>query len=477
MNLNNINFILSFGLFYILIWIIQIFYITRTNAVWNRIQLTLILVMSYFYIVMVDVKFCLCLVLVSLLTFFCGCLIEKTRNKWILIFGISVLIAVLAYFKYFNFFISSITHILRMNRVTLNIMLPVGISFYIFSALSYIIDLYKGKISCEKNILNFLLYLSFFPKFTAGPIVRSDYFFTQTRNYKGIDYKGLTIGIQIFVFGLFKKVVLADHLGVFVSDVFRAPSAYNTSTVILAAISYSLQIYFDFSGYSDMAIGISRILGFDLKPNFNLPYIAYSMPDFWKRWHISLSSWFQDYLYIPLGGSRKGEIRTYLNLLAVQLVSGLWHGAGWTFVVWGMLHGIINCVNKVIGKRIDKLAKAIDIVITFIIVTLLWVVFRADSFENALQVWRGMFTIHTGINQPYVWSYFAIVCLVGATIAAVIHSKKEGCVDAKGNPVVNGFYPLLDLSKFGSLVLFFTFCGLTIVLGYFGNTAFIYGAF
>ena len=260
-------------------------------------------------------------------------------------------------------------------------------------------------------------------------------------------------------------------------DVFYAPTAYNTGTVILAAISYSLQIYFDFSGYSDMAIGVSKILGFDFKPNFNLPYISQNVSEFWKRWHISLSSWFQDYLYIPLGGSRKGHIRTYINLMIVMLISGLWHGAGWTFIVWGALHGIASCVNRAFGNKMKTLGSYVNIVITFIFVTLFWVVFRADSLSKAVIVWTRMFTVHSGINQPYTWSFFAIVCLIIGTIVAWKHSKKISNFDKDGKLVVKGFYPVLDLSKFWSQVAFFTFCGLTIIMGYYGNTAFIYGVF
>jgi len=264
---------------------------------------------------------------------------------------------------------------------------------------------------------------------------------------------------------------------VFVDDVFRAPTAFNTGTAVLAAISYSLQIYFDFSGYSDMAIGVSKILGFDFKPNFNLPYISRNVSEFWKRWHISLSSWFQDYLYIPLGGNRKGKVRTYINLMLVMLISGLWHGAGWTFIAWGALHGVASCVNRAFGEKLKALGSWVNGAFTFIFVTLFWVVFRADSFPTAVKVWTGMFTAHTGINQPYTWSFFAIACLIVGTIVAWLHSKEIGKKDRAGSLIIEGFYPVLDLSKLWNQVAFFTFIGLTFIMGYFGNTAFIYGAF
>ena len=311
----------------------------------------------------------------------------------------------------------------------------------------------------------------------AGPIIRGKDFFPQVEEYRGVNWDAFKTGIQIFVFGLFKKIVLADHLAVFVDDVFHAPSAFNTGTVILGVISYSLQIYLDFSGYSDMAIGISKIVGFDFKPNFNLPYIAQNISEFWKRWHISLSSWFQDYLYIPLGGSRKGTGWTYLNLMIVMLISGLWHGAGWTFIIWGAFHGIASCFNKLLWRKMKVIGSFLNGLLTFIFVTLFWVAFRANTVSDAVNVWKFMFTAHSGINQPYTWTFFAIICLAVSTVVAFVKSKKAGSVDKNGKLLINGFYPVLDLSKFWCLVAFFTFCGLTIIMGYFGNTAFIYGAF
>lgn len=236
-------------------------------------------------------------------------------------------------------------------------------------------------------------------KITAGPIVRADMFLPQVKGYRGIQCKKVIVGMQIFIFGLFKKIVLADHLSIFVDDVFYSPSAYNTITVILGIISYSLQIYFDFSGYSDMAIGVAKIVGFDLSPNFNLPYLSTNISDFWKRWHISFSSWLRDYVYIPLGGRKKGTNRTYINLLLVMLVSGIWHGAGYTFIVWGFLHGVVSVCHRIIKKYVVgfELPKWIRIFITYVIVAFLWVPFRADDMETTVTVWKGAFSVHSGI--------------------------------------------------------------------------------
>ena len=475
MSLNDFSFAILFLFILALMTGLQLF---RKKAKGIRqIQIVILLLISLFIISLSNYVFLLCILFVIVFTYCTGIALYKTNSKILFIASLIILICFLGYFKYCSFFVNSFRSIIGLDSVTLNIILPIGISFYIFSALSYLIDVYRGDYPAEKNILFFALYIAFFPKLTAGPIVRGKEFFPQVREYRGIEWEAFKAGIQIFVFGLFKKIVIADHLGVFVDDVFHAPVAFNTGTVILAAISYSLQIYFDFSGYSDMAIGVSKILGFDFKPNFNLPYISQNVSEFWKRWHISLSSWFQDYLYIPLGGSRKGELRTYINLLLVMLISGLWHGAGWTFIAWGALHGIASCVNKAFGKKLKALGPWVNGILTFIFVTLFWVVFRADSFTTAVKVWTGMFTAHTGISQPYTWSFFAIMCLIVGTIVAWRHSKKIGKQDKSGKLIIDGFYPVLNLSKFWSQMAFFTFCGLTIIMGYFGNTAFIYGAF
>ena len=444
----------------------------KINSEIGRFQLLLLLFFSYFFILKSSWQFCVCIFAYTLFVYIIGLYVHNRKS--ILVVGIIVSVIMLGYFKYTNFFIAEFGNVFGTDIVTLNIILPLGISFYTFSGISYMIDIYRSEHLAQKNFINVALYIAFFTKITAGPIVRGKDFFPFINKYRGVELSSLETGIQIFVFGLFKKIVLADHLGVFVDDVFFAPTAFNTGTIFLAVISYSLQIYFDFSGYSDMAIGLSKMVGFDFKPNFNLPYIAKGISNFWKRWHISLSSWFQDYLYIPLGGSRKGNCRTYLNLIIVMAVSGLWHGVGLTFIVWGILHGIGSCVDRVISKSkkvVGKIVDIIRIIITYFVVMLLWVVFRASDLSNAWNVWKGMFTIHTGIAQPYTWSFFAIVCLIIATIMALAKAKKSD------NEYVNGYYPILNLSKIIPLAIFFTFCGLTILLGYYGNTAFIYGKF
>lgn len=342
MSLNSLHFIVLFCILLILLSIISL--IRKTIGEYEllkQLQISLLLIFSLFFITIWDWRYCVCSVVYTVFVYTLGILTEKRHSRTIMLVGIFGSIIMLGYFKYTNFFINSFTDLFGVKIKVLNIILPIGISFYTFSGISYLIDVYWKKYHAERNVLCFALYMLFFGKITAGPIVRADMFLPQVKRYRGIQCEKVIAGMQIFIFGLFKKIVLADHLSIFVDDVFYAPSAYNTITVILGIISYSLQIYFDFSGYSDMAIGVAKIVGFDLNPNFNLPYLSTNISDFWKRWHISFSSWLRDYVYIPLGGSKKGTNRTYINLLLVMLVSGIWHGAGYTFIVWGFLHGVV----------------------------------------------------------------------------------------------------------------------------------------
>lgn len=475
MSLNSLDFLLFFVIFLILMLVLQLLRKKNKYKLYvKKMQIILLLLFSSFFLGYSNWRFCLFALLYSIFIYILGIRISKKHKKIYLFAGIFLSICMLGYFKYINFFLSYFSLILENSQIIMDIILPVGISFYTFSGIAYLMDIYRGKYNAENNIIYFMLYMIFFAKIYAGPIVRANDFLKQIKNYRGIKIEAFNAGVQIFVFGMFKKVVLADHLGIFVDDVFYAPIAYNTCTVIWAVISYSLQIYFDFSGYSDMAIGIAQILGFDFKSNFNLPYIANGMSDFWKRWHISLSSWFQDYLYIPLGGSRKGKIRTYINLIAVMIVSGLWHGVGLKYVIWGGLHGIGNCITKVItdsGIAKGRVLDTVRVIVTYITVTLLWIIFRASNLSNAWEIFKGMFTIHTGISQPYTWTFFSLCCLSISTIAAMIKTKSNNEI------YVNGYYPVLNLTKVIPLAIFLTFCGLTVLLGYFGNTVFIYGQY
>lgn len=481
MSLNSFSFLTRF--FFLLIFLILVDKVIniKHEKFGHRIQILSLLAFSYYFIISFDWRFLICIFLITVFTFFIALLIGKTyskqKKKKLMYISVLLLALVLAYFKYANFFLQKFSFLSKNMYSTLNIILPIGISFYVFSAIAYLIDIYREDYLPIQNFVDFALYISFFPKLISGPIVRGKKFFPQIKNYNGIKLTNFLLGIQIFVFGFFQKVVLADHLSIFVNDVFYSPMAYNNATVIFAVLSYSLQIYFDFDGYSHMSIGLAKILGFDFDNNFNLPYLANGFSDFWNRWHISLSSWFRDYLYFPLGGSRKGDARTYINLMIVMFVSGLWHGTGWTFLLWGFLHGIANCFEHYLKIKNINLPNWISIPLTFLTVTFLWIFFRADNLSNAFVIIKSIFIFHRGISQPYLWSFFAIGCYIISTIFAYLYSKKKAFKDKNGNFYINGYCPILDLSKTRNLTLFFVFCGLIFILGYFGNTVFIYGNF
>lgn len=424
------------------------------------------------YVSYVNWKFALCAIGVAIFTYLIARLIEKSlgrRRKLLLVVAVFVLIGQLAVFKYCNFFMDALCSALGTQFQALNIILPLGISFYTFSALSYVIDVYGEKYEANKSLTDVLLYILFFPKLVCGPIVRANVFFRQRIN---LSKSNMLVGMQIFVWGFFKKTVLADHLGIFVNDVFRVPQVFDGFTVVLAMVSYSLQIYFDFSGYSDMAIGVSRILGYEFDYNFCLPYVSKNPTEFWKRWHISLSSWLQEYIYYPLGGNRCSRIRNYWNLLLTMLLGGLWHGANWTFIVWGGLHGLGLICHKIFvslhkSKSTGMLRDVISVVCCFSFVTILWTIFRAESLGNAMSMFFSVGN-RVGVFQPFTWTFVALFFLV---VEAYV------CRDRQSLSLVNYRYYVQDLNTVKGLTIFMVFVGITIITMYVGDTAFIYGAF
>jgi D-alanyl-lipoteichoic acid acyltransferase DltB (MBOAT superfamily) len=303
-----------------------------------------------------------------------------------------------------------------------DVILPVGISFYTFQILSYVIDVYRGEISPEGNLLNFAFYVTFFPQLVAGPIVRASLFLPQLKKTITLDEFEIQRGFFLIIQGLIKKAIIADYIAQYNDIVFLNPAGYSGFENLLALYGYALQIYCDFSGYSDMAIGIGKIMGFNLGINFNKPYQALNITDFWRRWHISLSSWLRDYLYIPLGGNRKGKIRTYINLFITMLLGGLWHGASWRFVIWGGMHGIGLAIHKIWKKIIpekfseNRIWKIFAWIITFHFVVFLWIFFRASTMQDA---WAMIKQIFTAMDPAYILPFwqvrklFLIMLLVG----------------------------------------------------------------
>lgn len=327
-------------------------------------------------------KYILLLIFVTLLNYICGLIIDKNDNKkvkkLVMIICIILNISLLGFFKYTNFIIDNLNSLgLKFN--VLNIALPLGISFYIFQTMSYTIDLYRNKVKVEKNFLRFLTYVSMFPQLVAGPIVRYEDVAKELKNRK-IDFNSFSQGLFIFLTGLFEKVLIANNVGHLHSLIISDISHISSFTAWLGIIAYTLQIYFDFNGYSTMAMGMGKMLGFNYPKNFNYPYIATSITDFWRRWHITLSSWFRDYVYIPLGGNRVKKYRWLINIMIVWGLTGIWHGASWNFAIWGIYFGILLILEKlVIGKFIEKLPKICKHIYTLFFILIGWLIFFCDD--------------------------------------------------------------------------------------------------
>lgn len=318
-------------------------------------------------------------------------------------------LGILAYFKYANFFLWNINAMVGSNFQPLDLVLPVGISFYTFQSVSYIIDVYKGRVAPTATWLEYAFFLSFFPALVAGPIVRADYFLPQIRENRHATRSEVYTGLWLIILGVVKKAIIADYIAQYNDLIFQTPGGYSGFETLMGIIGYTMQIYCDFSGYSDMAIGIALIMGFKLAKNFDFPYKARNLTDFWRRWHISLSTWLRDYIYIPLGGNRKGTARTYLNNFATMLIGGLWHGAAWKFVFWGAMHGAGLAVHKaskpVLGRIGDSWpVRAASWLVTMTFVALLWVFFRADSWADS---WTVVSSVFRDFSAAYIPAFAA----------------------------------------------------------------------
>ncbi len=323
---------------------------------------------------------------------------NAAAKKGILVFGICANIAVIFYFKYFNFFLENMNALFGQSFELKNILLPLGISFFTFQQLSYLIDSYRGETK-GYSFDEYALFVSFFPQLIAGPIVLHNETIPQFRKAENrrINYENFARGMYIFALGLFKKVIIADTFGKAVDYGFLVVPTLNTLEAFLVSLCYTFQLFFDFSGYCDMAIGISGMFNIKLPGNFNSPYKATSITDFWDRWHMSLTRFLRTYIYFPLGGSRKGKLRTYVNIMIVFLISGIWHGANWTFILWGVLHGILNCLNRIFQKPWSKLCKPFRWLVTFLTVDGLWILFRADNIATAKSYLRQLLAL-TGFS-------------------------------------------------------------------------------
>ena len=405
-------------LYYFLPALIIIYFITPKK--YKNIILLIASLLFYFY---GEPKYVFLMILEIIIAYIGAILIDKYKNqsKNILIITLFIHVFLLIIFKYTDFIIQTINDISNANIKLLNIALPIGISFYTFQIISYIIDVYNGKVNVQKNIIKLATYVSLFPQLVAGPIVRY-----QTVEKELDDrvhsFNNFAYGIRRFTIGLAKKVLIANALGELCSKAFLA----DEKTIVffwIFGVSYMLQLYFDFSAYSDMAIGLGRIFGFHFPENFNYPYISKSITEFWRRWHISLSTWFKDYVYIPLGGNREGKYKQIRNILIVWLLTGIWHGANWTFLIWGLLFGIILIIEKIwLNKFMEKLPSFIRRIYVLFIVMILFIIFNSDNMSVALTNIKGLF----GMNEEafvndytlhYLKSYLPvlIIALLGST--------------------------------------------------------------
>ena len=390
-----------------------------------KVKNLLLIVASLLFYAFGEPVYVLLMILSAIMNYLFALMIDKSKPKLFLILAVIFNIGVLFVFKYTGLFVQSINSILNLGIPVPNITLPIGISFFTFQALSYVIDVYRKETEVQKNFLKVLLYISFFPQLIAGPIVKYKDIEKEI-NDRSVEVDEIALGLRRFIFGLAKKVLIANTMAVCADAIFDGGfTNVNIIGAWLGAIAYTLQIYFDFSGYSDMAIGMGRMFGFHFKENFDFPYVAVTIKEFWRRWHISLSSWFKDYVYIPLGGNRKGAFRAGLNKFIVFFLCGLWHGASWTFVVWGLIHGLFSFLEEFVGG-IKKLPRFIGHIYTMLVVCISFVIFRAETFTEAFGMIKTMFTgfdfslTCTSVFMSQVTPYFIFMLVMGIIFSAPV---------------------------------------------------------
>ena len=426
-------------LFYFLPIVLAIYYIAP-----KKYKNVILLISSLLFYFFGEPKYGIIMVISIISIYFHGIWIEKAKNtkykKIPLISGVFISIAVLFYFKYFDFLIENINLWLDKKIDLFGIILPIGISFYTFQMISYMVDVYRGDAKVQKNFVKLATYISLFPQLIAGPIVRYTTIEEQLEN-RTYSFEKFSLGIRRFVIGLSKKVLIANILG----ELVKVFGTYNDGTVLfywLYAIANMLQIYFDFSGYSDMAIGLGKMLGFEFLENFNYPYIASTITDFWRRWHISLSTFFRDYVYIPLGGNRVSKIKWIRNLLVVWFLTGLWHGAAWNFIIWGLLFGVLLILEKTIFKNIiEKIPKIIKHIFVLLIVMISFVIFSGNKMEDIIMQILGLFGIGTAgvvstVSIHYLKSYL-IILLVGIIGSTPLIKKLAEKFENKFPKIIN----------------------------------------
>ena len=455
MEFNSINFMIFFPVVLALYFVIP----KALRQIW-------LLAASYYFYMSWNARYALLIAASTLITYVSGIAIERYRDSGrtgrrltVLFSCLGINLGILLFFKYGNFLIASLDRgleLLHMGSVDQRFyfLLPVGISFYTFQALGYTIDVYRGDVRAETNLIRYALFVSFFPQLVAGPIERSKNLLSKMQNIAEIklwNARRVTSGTILMIWGFFVKMVIADRAAVLVNTVFDNYRMYGSTELVLAAVFFALQIYCDFGSYSLIAIGAAKIMGFELMENFNTQYFACSIRDFWSRWHISLSTWFRDYLYIPLGGNRRGRVRKSVNIMIVFLASGLWHGADWSYVVWGGIHGAYQVIGDYLAsfreKCIRKLRvntacfswKFLQTAVTFVLVVFAWIFFRADSIGDALQYIRRIWVRPTpwvlfngeiftlGLDRPEMNILFVAICMLG--LVDLVRYRKKMTLD------------------------------------------------
>ena len=426
MSFTSLSFWFLFPFVFVFYWAIP--------AKWNTLRKVLLLVVSYLLYMNWKPAYTLVLLGVTLVTYWGGWFLElkedseetkiRTRKRLVWLFALLGLLPLLV-FKYYNFLNNSISDGLSAIGLQfalpgLNFAIPVGISFFSFQAVGYMLDVYHGRIKAEKNLVDYLLFVSFFPQVMSGPISKADELLSQIKNPHKFDYMQGRLGLKYLLWGMFIKLVIADRLGLYVDTVYANYIHYSGASIFTASIFYTLQIYCDFSGYSLMAIGIAKTLGFNLVNNFNRPYLAISITDFWKRWHISLTRWLTQYIYIPLGGSRCSKSRTYWNIFITFLVSGIWHGANWTFIIWGCMHGLLQIIEKALGWQQyggnHLPIKVARIIITFMLVNFAWIFFRMPDVREAWGAIVKIFTDSGALRMSEMGTDILFIIVIGLIV-------------------------------------------------------------
>jgi alginate O-acetyltransferase complex protein AlgI len=428
---NSLDFVIFLPIVFLLYW-----FVFNSNRKYQNIFLV---VVSYVFYGWWDWRFLGLIVLSSIVDYVIGIKmsdeVNDKKRKLLLVLSLMVNLGILVYFKYFNFFVESFVEAftyfgIAFKPATLQIILPVGISFYTFQTLSYSIDVYRRKLEPTKDVVSFFAYVSFFPQLVAGPIERAKHLLPQFFTPRVFKYDYAVSGMRLILWGFFQKIVIADGCALYVNDIFANYQTYSSPVLILGAVLFSFQIYGDFAGYSNIAIGVSRLFGFDLMQNFKYPYFSRDIAEFWRRWHISLSTWFRDYLYIPLGGSRGSKLTQIRNVFIIFIVSGLWHGANWTFIIWGALNALFFLPLLLLGKNkrytvslkdlnhIPGIRTLFNILMTFTLTTLSWIFFRSNTITDAVSYLKRIVinTDYTSLSSNStmnhtIWPLFIFLCL------------------------------------------------------------------